>query len=219
MHRELKGLAVAWAREAGFTLCAEEVRVPRSSFRADVAACRKPIHGSDQPGETALFECKQARADLLKDAHRETETRNRLARLRERQLKLESLLSRHLPNLLHGDSLFPEYDRLDLEGFRHETIHSVRREAETLSRSLYRGTKFDRMIRYRSADFCYLVVATEIADRIAPPQGWGLLVPAGNSLELRQRPVHLEVGAAHRLALLVSIAAKKVRAGETDRDA
>ena len=218
MHRELKGLACGWARDAGFAICAEEVRVPRSNYRADVAACRKPAQGSDQPGETALFECKQARADLLRDSHREEETRRRLTELRERQTELESLLSRHLPSLRHGENLFPEYDSLDLEGFRHETMHRVRREAETLSRSLYGGTKFDRMTRYRSADFCYLVLSPEIAGQIAPPQGWGLLVSEGDSLVLRQRPVHLEAGAAHRLALLVSIAARKARSRKPDRD-
>lgn len=204
----MKNLACAWALDAGFVICAEEVRVPRSNFRADVAACRKPAHGSDQPGETALFECKQARSDLLKDSRREQETRKRLAELRKRQLQLESLLSRHLPSLRHGDSLFPEYDTLDLEGFRHETMHRVRREAETLSRGLYGGTKFDRMIRYRSADFCYLVLSAEIGDQFAAPQGWGLLVSLGGALELRQRPTRLEAGAALRLALLVSIARK-----------
>lgn len=218
MHRELKGLAGVWARDAGFAICAEEVRVPRSNFRADVAACRRPAHGSDQPGETALFECKQARADLLKDSHRELETRKRLTELRKRQMELESLLSRHMPSLRHGDSLFPEYDSLDLKGFRHETMHRVRREADTLSRCLFGGTKFDRMIRYRSADFCYLVLSAKIADQVAPPQGWGLLVSAGDSLVLRQRPMHLEAGATHRLALLVSIAARNARPRKTGRD-
>jgi hypothetical protein len=207
-HRELKDLACGWAVEAGFAICAREVRIPRSNFRADVVACRKPLNGGDQPGETAVFECKQARADLLKDSRSEDRTRKRLAALRARQAELEALLSRHLPSLRHGDSLFPEYDTLELEGFRHETLHRVRREAETLSRGLYGGTKFDRMIRYRSADFCYLVLSEGIADTVAPPQGWGVLVPRGGSLELTRRPTRLEAGAAHRLALLVSMARK-----------
>ncbi len=37
-HRELKRLAMAWAGEVGFDIVASEVRVPRSGFRADVAA-------------------------------------------------------------------------------------------------------------------------------------------------------------------------------------
>ena len=134
--------------------------------------------------------------------------------LRERQAELESLLSRHLPNLRHGDSLFPEYDTLDLEGFRHETLHRVRREAETLSRGLYGGTKFDRMIRYRSADFCYLVLSAEIADGFAPPQGWGCSCPRAAPSSSVRRPTHLEAGAAHRLALLASIARKAAGMGE-----
>lgn len=211
----MKDLACDWAVEAGFAICAREVRVPRSSFRADVAACRKPENGSDQPGETIVFECKQSRGDLLKDSRREEHTRKRLADLRERQVELEALLSRHLPNLRHGDSLFPEYDTLDLEGFKHETLHRVRREAETLSRGLYGGTKFDRMIRYRSADFCYLVLSSGIADDFAPPQGWGVLLSTGGSLALSRRPTHLEAGPAQRLALLVSIARKNAGPGRS----
>ena len=36
-HVRLKALARAWARANGFPICASEVRVPRSGFRADVA--------------------------------------------------------------------------------------------------------------------------------------------------------------------------------------
>jgi hypothetical protein len=207
-HKELKRLATVWAIEAGFGLCGREIRVPASNFRADVAACRKPVPGSPHPGETVLFECKQARADLLKDSRPENETRKQLAVLRDRQLELEDLLARHMPSLRHGDSLFPEYDSLDLKGFRHETIRKVRREAETLSRRVFGGTKFDRMVRYRCADFCYLVMAEGLATGYAPPQGWGILVVEEDHLRLDRRPVRLDADPAQRLALLASIAQK-----------
>ena len=182
--------------------------MPGSNFRADVAACRKPAPGSALPGETALFECKQARADLLKDSRSEEETRKRLAALWDRQLELEDLLARHMPSLRHGDTLFPEYDTLELEGFRHETIRRVRREAEMLSRGVYGGTKFDRMVRYRCADFCYLVMPADLTSGFAPPPGWGVLVAEEDRLRLDRRPVRLEADPAQRLALLVSIARK-----------
>ena len=75
------------------------------------------------------------------------------------------------------------------------------------------------MIRYRSADFCYLVLSAEIAHPFAPPHGWGLLVATGDTLELRCRPMRLESSAAHRLALLVSIARKNGGPRKPDPDA
>ncbi|MEZ5274898.1 MAG: hypothetical protein R3F07_00795 [Opitutaceae bacterium] len=210
-HRDLKQRAAGWAERAGFAILGEEVRLPGSPFRADLAACRRPRSGSADPGESAVFECKQARPDLRKDANAEAATRQRLSNLLSRQRRLESLLARHLPNLRHGETLFPEYDSLDLDGFQHGPIHKVRREAEALSRRLYGGTKFDRIVRYRSADFCYLVLTEELAAGYAPPQGWGLLVVEGDGLRLERRPIHLEAGPVRRLALLVSIARKAAR--------
>ena len=36
-HRQLKQLALEWARANAFAIAAAEVRVPRSGYRADVA--------------------------------------------------------------------------------------------------------------------------------------------------------------------------------------
>jgi hypothetical protein len=77
-HRELKRLALAWAGARGWGLAAAEVRVPRSGWRADVAAAGEP------DGPCALFECKQAREDLRRDAHDEAAARARLEELTRR---------------------------------------------------------------------------------------------------------------------------------------
>jgi hypothetical protein len=37
-HSRLKTLALAWAQANGFSICGLEVRVPKSGYRADVAA-------------------------------------------------------------------------------------------------------------------------------------------------------------------------------------
>ncbi|MBI4625497.1 MAG: hypothetical protein HY736_20030, partial [Verrucomicrobia bacterium] len=71
-HHRLKTLALAWAQANGLAIAATEVRVPKSGYRADVAACSR---GAGR--RTAIFECKQARADLLKDAHAEAATRRK----------------------------------------------------------------------------------------------------------------------------------------------
>eukprot|EP01035_Chromulina_nebulosa_P050017 gene50017-67932_t len=107
-HRRLKALALAWAREQGFAIAAGEVRVPRSGYRADVAAC---LRGAGR--RTAVFECKQARADLLKDAHGEAAVRARLGELMERRKSLEEMLAVHRPDLRRGEALWPEFDAWD----------------------------------------------------------------------------------------------------------
>ncbi len=38
-HWELKRAAAAWALDQGFDLIATELRLPRTPYRADVAAC------------------------------------------------------------------------------------------------------------------------------------------------------------------------------------
>ncbi len=119
-HRRLKLLAYTWAQASGFALGGFEVRVPKSGYRADVAAC-----GRGAEARTVVFECKQARADLLKDAHPEAATRARLLELSERQRRLEALLAVHRPDLRRGEALWPEYDAWDFSGLKHRAYRGV----------------------------------------------------------------------------------------------
>jgi len=163
-HRRLKALALGWAREQGFAIGAGEVRVPKSGYRADVAAYapkRRGWTGGTREGldvRTAVFECKQARADLLKDAHAEAATRARLAELIARRKSLEEMLAVHRPDLRRGEALWPEFDAWDFSGLEHATYRGVIEEIETVQRRVRGGTKFSKMFRYRCADFLYLVV-------------------------------------------------------------
>lgn len=200
-HRKLKQLALAWARANGFAIAACEVRVPKSGYRADVVACS---HGVNR--RTAVFECKQARADLLKDAHAEGATRRRLEELTERRKKLEELLAVHRPDLRKGEALFPEFDAWDFSGLEHATYRSVLAELATAQARVLKGTKFSKMFRYRCADFLYLVVEENIFAEAEIPAGWGLLRRHGDVLELARRPAALEAAESQRLALLESIA-------------
>jgi hypothetical protein len=59
-HRELKLLTVGWARANRLALTGTEVRLPRSSYRADVAAATPRQLGAQ--AVTAVFECKASRA-------------------------------------------------------------------------------------------------------------------------------------------------------------
>lgn len=206
-HTRLKTLALGWAQANGFGICAAEVSVPRSGFRADVAAI-----GRGPQARTAVFECKRSRADLLKDAHAEAATRARLAELAERRRTLESLLAAHRPDLRRGEALWPEYDAWDFSSLNHRAYRAVLSELETVQRRVVRGTKFSKMFRYRCADFLYLVVEDAIFAEAEIPAGWGLLVRAGDALRLARPPARLDADLAQRAALLEMIALAGTRA-------
>lgn len=206
-HRQLKTLALGWAQAHGFPICAPEVRVPRCGFRADVAASGR---GAD--ARTAVFECKQARADLLKDAHPEAATRKKLTELTERRLKLEAMFEVHRPDLRRGESLFPEFDAWDFSSLEHRAYGQVLTELAAVQRQVVRGTKFSKMFRYRCADLLYLVVEEGIFAEAELPAGWGVLRRCENGLELVRPPVLLESAPEQRRVLLESIALAGTRA-------
>lgn len=198
---------MAWAQANGFAICGAEVRVPKSGFRADAAACaRGPVR------KTAVFECKQGRADLLKDCHAETATRERLHELLERRKSLEQMLAEHRPDLRRGEALWPEYDSWDFDRIEHTTYRRVLAELSTVQERVMRGTKFSKMFRYRCADFLYLVVADGIYAEAEIPAGWGLLVQEGDRLVLARCPADLAASEGQRAALLEQIALAGTRA-------
>lgn len=209
-HARLKTLALAWAQANGFVIAAPEVRVPRSGYRADAAAYGPARRGA--PVRTAIFECKQARADLLKDAHAEAATRARLAELTARRAALERLLAEHRPDLRRGEALWPEFDAWDFSSLEHRGYREVLGELETLQRRVLRGVKFSRMFRYRCADFLYLVAEENIFAEAEIPAGWGLLVRRDDALHLARAPAQLDAAGARRAALLEAIAAAGTRA-------
>jgi hypothetical protein len=206
-HRTLKRLALAWAQVNGFAITACEVRVPKSGYRADVASI-----GRGAARRTAVFECKQARADLLKDAHGETEARRRVAELGERLKKLEDLIGGHRPDLRKGETLFAEFDAWDFSGIEHETHRKVVAELATWQERLLHGTKFARLFRWRAADYLYLVSAEGIFAEAEVPAGWGLLVRRSDELLLARRPVWTEPASESRAAFLEAIALAATRA-------
>lgn len=205
-HTELKRRALAWAQANGFVIAAPEVRLPKSGYRADVAACsRGPAR------RTAVYECKQASADLLKDARSEAEAARKIAELSERLRKLEELIATHRPDLRRGDSLFPEFDAWNFSGLEHETHRRVVAELATWQERRLHGTKFARLFRWRAADYLYLVSEDGIFAEAEVPAGWDLLVRRGAALELARRPVWTEPTAEKYTALLENIALAATR--------
>jgi len=191
-HLALKTAALAWAVENGYSLVATEVRIPTSGFRADVAAVRPtPMRKEADllPGRTVIFECKQARADLLKDSRCVEKALAELKVLEERRRKLEALLGVHFPTLRRGDSLFPEYESADLDGLQHAPYQRIRRRMAALQNQLYGGTKFDKLRRWASAHLLYLVTPPGLAGAAEVPDGWGLLEAGEGSFREVRQPV------------------------------
>src|SRR5579859_6445148 len=57
-HQNLKYLASLWARQTGYSAVATEVQLPKSAFRADVAAYRRArlsLKAECAIGDTAVF--------------------------------------------------------------------------------------------------------------------------------------------------------------------
>jgi hypothetical protein len=220
-HATLKKLALQWAQLQRYPICGIEVRLPHSNYRADAVAYRPATERLPSPGNgkaaqrlvrqavvgtTAVFECKQARSDFLKDSHTTVETTQKLKALDERRRTLERLLGMHQPSLRKGESLFAEYDAIDISNFEHKTYRKVIREISILQARLYGKTKFDKVARYCCANLCYLVVEDGILKSHEVPLHWGLLVRQGDALMLVRMPVWRDVSVPTRLELLQRIA-------------
>jgi hypothetical protein len=209
-HRELKRLAFEWARTNALPLAGCEVRVPKSPYRADVAAVSR--HPLNPDGVVALFECKQARADFLRDQADESGVRRVAEAHNERIMNLRRLVAVHRPDLRRGESLFAEFDSYDLRDLRHDTLHGLEREWEILQRKIISCVKFARLRRYQAADYLYLVTEATIMAEHEVPNGWGWLVRNGETLELRLPPLRHTTTPALRLAWLEAITVAGTRA-------
>lgn len=203
-HRELKRMALEWAREHRLLLGGMEVRLPRSNYRADAAAATPRILSEN--AVTAVFECKVSRADFLRDGAVEAEMTKTVARLSRRLIALREMIAAHRPDLRRGEELFPEFDTYDLRGLRHETHDRLVAQLHVAQHKLHDGTKFSRLLRWRAASFLYLVVPAGLIAPTEVPEGWGLLERKDDALTLSLRPCLNITTPAERVALLERIA-------------
>jgi hypothetical protein len=201
-HARLKRLALLWAQAQGYSVCALEVSLPRSRYRADVAAYRPEPDGI---GSTAIFECKQTLSDLRRDNCCTLAARQRLEIVCRRRQVLEKHLRVHYPNLRIADTLFPEFDSHDFAAIEHRGYARVLRELTALQKRLYDCTKFETLSRYGCANLFFLVVTDELYDETEIPAGWGALVESDGTLSLSRKPLRHENTPESRLHLLERI--------------
>lgn len=207
-HDGLKRAAFLWAHAHGYSASAMEVRLPKSRYRADVAAYRPEKTGV---GSTAIFECKQSMVDLRRDNCDAAATGERLTSLCRRRQVLERHLRIHFPNLRIADSLFPEYDSHNFAASEHRGYARVLRELNALQNRLYDCTKFETLIRYRCANLFYLVLPRNLFRESEIPVGWGGLIESDGSIAVVRKPALHENSPEMRLQLLERIAAAGAR--------
>jgi hypothetical protein len=207
-HAQLKRLACIWAQAHGYSACATEVSLPRCRFRADIAAYRPVRHDI---GETAIFECKQSRADLRRDNCESDHTRQRLKTLCQRRLVLEKNLRVHFPTLQVNDSLFAEFCSYNFHSLKHRSYNRVLRELSALQNRLFDCVKFETMLRYYCANAFYLVLPNELYRDSEVPIGWGALVELNGALNLVRKPVWQDSPAERRLQILQRISTAGTR--------
>jgi hypothetical protein len=186
------------------------VKTSTGSLSKMVADSRKAVpHVSSVLKAAVVFECKQGRGDLVRDNKRRALLSERIKTLENRKQKLESLLHVHLPHLANGESLFPEFDSYRLREHNHAGYKKLLREMRIAKRSVFDGTKFDRLFGYRVANLHYLVAEENLIEFHEIPMGWGLLIRRDDGLELVTKPVWQTIGVEEQLVFLQRISAKK----------
>jgi hypothetical protein len=202
-HQALKRLAVAWLWRLGCRVVATEVRSPVGRFRIDVAGWfDRPVDGlfdakdgaslgaplwAAHDGEarrrggeratTVLVECKQSRADFLRDGSDPAELLAERARLIARREAIEETkVKRFEPSLrIEGSSLFAELDAWDFAKSRMASYREVVLAIERIDEAIYGRTKFIRFARWRVADRLVLFAPAGLIRPRELPESWGLV--------------------------------------------
>ncbi len=228
-HLKLRLASVAAMLAGGCTAAACEVRCPISRFRIDAAAYQDPLPRESRPSlvpdlfrrgdtpRTIIIECKQSRADFLRDSR---QTPLLLARRRElddaRRCLEDRIIRVAEPELRRtGSSLFRDMEVWEFDRSRLASYRKVMLELRLLDEAIHGQTKFWLLSRYRLADQLYIAAPCALIAKDELPPGWGLLEVEEDSESPSLRIAHPadELGAsdARRQRLLRNIAAAASR--------
>ena len=165
-HASLRADAVRFLFDIGCAAAATEIPCPISRFRCDAAGYLDPLprgagvaQGSwrGSTARTVVVECKQARADFLRDSR---QTPALLARRRELEAARACLEDRIIriaePELrIGGSALFPQLERWDVDKSRLGSYRRIVSELRAIDHALHGQTKFWLLHQYRLADRLY----------------------------------------------------------------
>ena len=192
-HLDLKRLAVAYLRAAGCVAVGVEVRSPISKFLFDAAgwrdsvrALRRTSNGQWGLGfkrcepESIVIECKQSRADFLRDSRDRRRLVIERARLNKRRAHLEErVIKPNEPHLQAPDAtLYGAEDSIETWDFSRTCCvehRDIVAEIERIERRISEGTKFGDIARWALADRLYLCAPSGLIRKSEVPPGWGLI--------------------------------------------
>lgn len=193
-HLDLKRLAVAFLRASGCSAVGVEVRSPISRFLFDAAGWRDSIRVPRLDGdgrwamglrkckpESIVIECKQSRADFLRDSRDRRGLIEQRAKLNKRRQYLEENRIKPLePHLRAPDATLFGADADSNEAWDFARTRCVEHRdiidrINRIERRLSDGTKFGDIARWALADRLYLCAPSGLIARREVPPGWGLL--------------------------------------------
>ncbi|MBX3406174.1 MAG: hypothetical protein KF869_05355 [Phycisphaeraceae bacterium] len=228
-HAALRADAVRFLFEIGCAAAATEIPCPISRFRVDAAGYFDPLprgvagvaQGSwrGATARTVIVECKQARADFLRDSR---QTPALLARRRELEAARACLEERIIrvaePELrIGGSALFPELERWDYDRSRLASYRRIVAELRRTDLALHGQTKFWVLRQYKLSDFLFIAAPRGVLQADEVPPGWGLLEPMADEatdlppFRIRVAAPDLNAREVRRLRMLRNIAAAASR--------
>lgn len=185
--------------------------------KRETGSTRESVFPRGRDARTIIVECKQSRADYLRDSR---ETPRLLARRRELDEARRCLEDRIIrvaePELrLGGTSLFRDLESWEFDRSRLASYRKVMIELRRLNEALHGQTKFWMLSRYRLADRLYIAAPHGLIGSDELPPSWGLLEAelADGAMCLRIRRDAADLGAPEhrRQRLLRNIAAAASR--------
>lgn len=191
LHTALRLDAVRFLFAVGCAAAATEVPCPISRFRCDAAGYLDPLPRRYEPSpgswraaaaQSVIIECKQSRADFLRDSRQTPELLARREQLESARRALEDRIIRvSEPQLRRGGtSLFLEMERWDFDKSRLGSYRRIVGELRRIDEALHGQTKFWLLRQYRLADRLYLAAPRGVLKAEEVPPGWGLLEPVAD---------------------------------------
>ena len=173
-HIRLKAFAAEYLRSIGCWHIATEARTPIPRFRADVIGLGV---GPDGAAFRAIVECKQSRADFLRDAGDRDALRRRRDALLARCAEAEATVLRAAePHLIDADGwLFPDLAPARIKETRLRGLRGAMREAERLDRAARERVKLWSLRRWRQADVFLIAAPRGLLRQADMPEGWRLI--------------------------------------------
>lgn len=146
-------------------------------YQADVAAFWS-AQGRNRtlvPVKTVIIECRDNRDDCWPDCSKRDEILSSLMAKKDEKRSYETEIRHSEPHLRDGDNLFNEFESWNYSASKNRNYAKCLKSIEGLEHAIYKGSRFERIMRANVANELYLAVpaGTVHADELA--DGWGLL--------------------------------------------